>query len=728
MTAPDDIAVPPPPVDPSDQLELKLPDESGAMKDLALWAGVLVLLSLVVFWPAISGSFQFLDDRAVSRNRLLAVPGGLSSAWLGRWQEPARYVQYFPSYQPVAFTANWLAYRLGGHDDQMMPAPTAYHIVALICHIGAAVLAWLVLRELLVPAAWLVAATFALHPVNAEAVSWIADGGVAVGGLMFWGSAYCYFWHLRFRDRDATDLATGGQGGDPAQTWGVYGASAALAILAALAWPAAGVAPGVLMLALWWRRRLASRDVLLLAPLLFLTVVLWLTNLALPRPASPGGVPPVADAGLLHMVALVGEGIGFAVMKILVPVPLSILYRTSVAGGLVTLLLTVGAVAGAVRLAVRRDVRWPIVALGAFILGVVPALNWFDAARYSQQVDPLAYLGVVPLAAVVLAGIGSLIGSYRTGEARTQVVVIASAVLLVLLGGTAWTRTHAFETPLALWQDTARKSPRSPFAVALLAEKYRLRAAEDASYQDAEQTAKDLRSAQDESARAIALASDAGDTVVGAGAERTWALALVSTGDVKASLAHFARATDDAPTLIQYGQALLTLGDTSGAIAQLDRALAADPRSSAAHRVLGQVYEKAGNNERCLLEEARAIAADPTDMAAQQLMAEALTRAGRLREAVERYAYMFATNKASQTRADLWAAIGRIKVKQGAYDQAVPYLLTAQQLNPGLANIDRDVTDAQAKLKKAAVTRPAMTRPASEPTTVGAEPNTMPLP
>ncbi len=721
MTVPDDTAVPPPAVDPSDQLELKLPDESGAPRDIALWAGVLVLLSLVVFWPAIGGSFQFLDDRAVQKNVLLAKPGGLSGVWTGRWDTAARYGKYFPVYEPVAFTANWLAYRLGGHDDQMMPTPTAYHVVALVCHVGAAVLAWLVLRELLVPGAWLVAAVFAMHPVNAEAVSWIADGGVAVGGLLFWGSAYSYFWYMRFRDRDAADLASGGPGGDPAQTWGVYGAAALLAILAALAWPPAGVVPGVLMLALWWRRRLTSRDGLLLTPVMFVTAILWLANLTLPRHSLDGGVVPVADVGLVRMVALVGESIGFAVMKVLVPVPLSILYRSSLIGGLATLVLAIAAVAGAAWLAVRRDVRWPIVTLGSLILGVVPALNWFDVARYSEQVDSVAYLAVVPLATVVLTALAAVIRKHRTGESQTQVIVIASGALLVLLGSTAWTRAHVFETPVSLWQDTAAKLPRSAFASASLAEQYRLRSALDASYQDVDQATADLKSAQEEAARAAGLAAANRQSMIAAGAQRTWALALVATGDAKGALPHFAISTainaDDAATLVQYGQALLSLGETPAAIARLDSALAADPRSAAAHRVLGQAYHKAGNEERCLVEEQKATTADPSDMVAQQLLAEALTRAGRLREALERYAYMFTASKECQTRADLWAAIGKIKDRQGAYDQSVAYFAQAQQLDSTLPDIDHLVADAKAKLKRAAVTRPAMTRPASAPTT-----------
>jgi tetratricopeptide (TPR) repeat protein len=207
-------------------------------------------------------------------------------------------------------------------------------------------------------------------------------------------------------------------------------------------------------------------------------------------------------------------------------------------------------------------------------------------------------------------------------------------------------------------------------------------------------------------------------------------LALVSSGDSKGALPHFALSTaanpGDAATLVQYGQALVVLGDNKAAITQLDRALAADPRSGTAHRLLGRAYRKLGNHKRFELEEARAVTLDPTDMAAQQLLAEALTESGHLEDALKRYAMMFASNAAVRSRADLWAAIGHIKDRQGKYDESVAYFGTAQQLDPTLPNIDKDLATAKAKLKVAAVTRPAMTRPSTAPSATLAVPTTGP--
>ncbi len=717
MTAPDSPAVEPtpPPIDPSEQLELKLPDESSAWRDLGLWAGVLVLLTLVVYWPATGGRFQWLDDRAVSHDRLLAMPGGLSAVWAGRWGEHAAGYP-FAAYQPVAFTADWIAYRLGGHDDAGRPTPTAYHAVALIGHAGAAVLAWLVLRELAVSAAWLVAAVFTVHPVNAQAVSWINDGGATVGGLLFFASAYAYLSYLKFRDRDVAAKLAGGEAGDPAQTWGVYAAAVVLAIGAELAFPAAGAVPAAVMLALWWRRRLTRLDVLLLAPVLAVTAILWLTNLSLTRPAVPGGVPPVVGLPALGEVAAVGSGLQFALLKSVLPVPLKLIYSTTLLAGLLGLL--VAAVILGV-LPAARGRRGPIAAAATFAVVVVPALNWFDPLRRGVLSDSAAYLGVVPVAAVVLAAAAAGLRRARTGEAHTQAAVAASAALLLVLGATAWARGHVFETPVGLWTDTSAKAPRSAFAATALAESYRLRAAEDAANQDADQTKADLDAAVVEAGRAASLAATTGDGASAAAAQRTWAEALVSDLDATAALPHFAASTAitaDAPTLVQYAQALLSLGHRAPeAIAVLNRALAADPGSATAHRVLGQAYRDAGNDRRFLVEEQAAVNIDPSDLLAEQDYAEALAQVGRLKESSDRYLGLLAADKANQFRPDLWAALGRVEVRQGTYDRAVAELVNAQKLDPKLAGLDADLADARAKLRRAAATRPALTRPASQP-------------
>ena len=201
----------------AEQLELRLPDESSAPKELVLWAGVLALLTLIVYWPATNGSFLWRDDRAAISPETFG-PGAISRIWLQRWDEPKSFTQ--PMYQPVAATAFWLEYQLGGHAPDGAPVAMAYHIASLVFHAGAAILLWLVLRELKLRGSWLIAAVFALHPLHTEPVSWVAEQAIVLAGLFFIGSIYCYLLFLKFLDRDIAERAAGQPGVDPAQNVG----------------------------------------------------------------------------------------------------------------------------------------------------------------------------------------------------------------------------------------------------------------------------------------------------------------------------------------------------------------------------------------------------------------------------------------------------------------------------------------------------------------------------
>ncbi|HSV14283.1 MAG TPA: hypothetical protein VLI90_08485, partial [Tepidisphaeraceae bacterium] len=185
-TAPTEPGIPP-----EDSLVIMLPDESSQPKDLGLWAGVLVILTLVAYWPSTDGSFLWNDDRHVSDNRLLAQPGGLSTIWFQRWQDEKAYP--LPEYHPVAYTSYWLDYHLFGHDAQTrMPTPFMYRLSNLLLHALTAVLVWLTLRRLKVPGAWVAAAAFALHPLNTEAIAYISQRATVLAGALFFGAIYTY--------------------------------------------------------------------------------------------------------------------------------------------------------------------------------------------------------------------------------------------------------------------------------------------------------------------------------------------------------------------------------------------------------------------------------------------------------------------------------------------------------------------------------------------------------
>src|SRR5262245_65968013 len=72
----------------------------------------IVVLTLLVYVPALGGGFVWDDDAYVTANRTLR---SLSGLW-AIWTQPGATPQYYP----LTFTSFWLEYRFWG------PAPFAY--------------------------------------------------------------------------------------------------------------------------------------------------------------------------------------------------------------------------------------------------------------------------------------------------------------------------------------------------------------------------------------------------------------------------------------------------------------------------------------------------------------------------------------------------------------------------------------------------------------------------
>jgi len=120
-------------------------------------AVLLVVMTLAAYLPVWEAGFVWDDDDYVTANSTLHNLDGLRRIWL----EPGAVPQYYP----LTFTSFWVEYHLWGLQ------PRGYHLVNVLLHALNALLLWLVLRHLRVPAAWVAAAVLALHPMQVESVS-----------------------------------------------------------------------------------------------------------------------------------------------------------------------------------------------------------------------------------------------------------------------------------------------------------------------------------------------------------------------------------------------------------------------------------------------------------------------------------------------------------------------------------------------------------------------------
>jgi tetratricopeptide (TPR) repeat protein len=457
---------------------IALPDEPTSSDDWYLWAGVLALLALVAFWPAIWGNFLFDDDRHLALNSAIQSMAGFWHAWI---PASAPYVgvpgqsTQMVGYAPLTYTLLRIEWKLWGS------IPLRFHIVEIALHALAAIVAWRALRRLALPGAWVAAALWAVHPLQAETVDWISQTGIALSGLLVMSSLLFFLEFAGLNDPAKPIL--GFKLKNPVHA---YAISLVLFVLAILAWPAVGLFPVVLLLILWWKDKANQRTVTVLTPMFLLGLIVlgcWAYEEA-GMIARDGEFPAIS---ILQRILLVGHAASFYAIKLIVPVPLIFNYPMPPAWANIAGWAALLAVIGGLFAASRKWGRGPLVAALCYLAMILPVSGIIPlyVFRYASVADHLQYVAGLPLIVLVTGALGALaahltktaqnVAADQPPRPRTQWAALAAAALVLFVGGVAWIRSNLFTDQNFLWRDTLAKNPNSWLAGGMLAE-VRLRA------------------------------------------------------------------------------------------------------------------------------------------------------------------------------------------------------------------------------------------------------------
>ena len=524
----------------------------GTWRSLGGGAALIILVTIMVYLPALHGGFVWDDYTLITGNRLIKASDGLYRYW---------FTTEAAEYYPLTGSMRWLEWRLWGM------APMGYHAVNVLLHAVDSVLVWIVLRRLKILGAWLTALVFAIHPVNVATVAWISEQKNTLSMLFY---AVTILLYLRFSEEGR---------------WRWYGLSLVAFVLALLSKTAVVMLPVVLWGCVWWMRgKVQAKDLLQTAPFFVLSLVFGIVTIWFHHTHALK-VLAIQPESFAFRLAAAGWAPWFYLSKALLPVNLMAVYPK----WMIDTSYWVSYVPGALVITSLMAFWWnrddggrPLFfGLGYFVVMLFPVLGFFYQSfyRYSFVADPWQYYSIVGVIGLVVAA-AMAIGRRLSRQQQSWGAVAGLAVLLVLGSGT-WNRANVYGSEETFWQDTVSRNPQAWVAHYNLGN-WQLQAG---------RFDKAIVQFRD----AVRLRPDLAKVHINLG------IALAQDDKLPEAIEQFERALQINPSLFEVhsnlGHALILLGKVPEAISHWEQALRIQPDSAEVHYDLGLALEREGRRE-----------------------------------------------------------------------------------------------------------------------------------
>jgi len=558
-------------------------------------AALIVLLTVVAYFPALRAGFVWDDDLLLTQNAVIHSADG----WWQVWRHGAML-----DYYPVTWTTFWLEWRLWGMNA------TGYHATNILLHAAGALLIWQILLRLQVRGAWLAALLFAVHPVNVESVAWVSERKNTLS-LLFYALTMLAF--LRF-ERDGR--------------WRWYGSAVGLFALALLSKTTGVTLPAVLLLCAWWQRgKIDRKDLLRAAPFFLLAAVFGLITIWSQQNLFLSASEASVRRPLLFRLGAAGHVFWFYIFKSLVPIRLMTEYplwkfdTVRIWFWMPTCAVaTVLAAAWWFRAKWGKAVLFALLYFGVILFPVIGVFSMPYRGRSPIVADHLQYLALIGVVSLVAAAVASL---------RREAVKGFAVASVAILGFLTWSRAATYENHERLFSDTLAKNPNAVKAHLevgnVLVKRGRL----------------DMATTHfAEAARISPRFTDARINL---------ANALAQQGKADEAIAHFTEVVRLRPKTAElnynFGLALVSLNRLDEAIPQFRRALELKPDFPAAHASLvaafynhGLALARRGQLDGAITNFTETVRLDPTNALAHNNLGVALAQRGKIAEAREHFA------------------------------------------------------------------------------------------
>ena len=629
----------------------------ASQKTLLFWTGLIFLITVVAYIPAMRGGYIWDDDSYITENSTLRTADGLRRIWF----EPKASPQYYP----LVHTAFWVEYHL------WQLHPLGYHLVNVLLHTANAILLLLVLQYLRVPGAWLAAAFFALHPVHVESVAWITERKNVLSGFFYLSSALAY---LRFAnvtgDPANTSLSSDVHpltSTESSRSWGFYAFSLFLFLCALLSKTVTCSLPAAILLVLWWKRgRICRRDILTLIPYFVVGALFGLTTVWLEK-YRVGAQGEEWALSFLDRCLVAGRALWFYAGKLVWPHKLTFIYpRWQIDSGVWWQYLFPAAAVAVIFIlwSLRRRIgKGPLVAVLFFAGTLVPALGFFDVypMRFSFVADHFQYLASIGLIALAAASMTAFFE--RLGPRQSTIGFVVCMAVLFVFGVLVWKQGNIYKDAETLYRDTISKNPNAWMAhnnLGVFLEEHG-----------------NLDEAMDHFAKAIRIKPDH------ALAHYNMAEVLARQEKFEEAMAYNLEALRIKPDYPKPYNSLGVIYARQGKIDQamlhFYKALKLSPYYASAHNNLGALLARQGKLDEAIAQLSEALRILPDYAKAHNNLGEALMRSGKINQAAF---HLHQALKLKPDYADPHNNLGVLLARQGKINEAIAHLLEAIRIEP----------------------------------------------
>jgi tetratricopeptide (TPR) repeat protein len=717
-----------------DSRRLKSESFAAGWNDRWLVLGVCLFLAAItfaVFGQTLRHEFiNYDDDRYVYENSV--VQKGLT--WEGfRWALTYGGIGHW---HPLTWMSHMLDCQLYGMNAG------GHHLTNVLLHTASVILLFLVLRRMTglrpeksigatTPQAgvlWrcaFVAAVFAIHPLRAESVAWVAERKDVLSAFFFMLTLWAYVRYVQ----DATGNAwqvTGKPAAVPATNPSpatrhpslFYGLVLLFFALGLLSKNMLVTMPFVLLLLDYWPlNRLSDFSVRVLLqrvvekiPLLVLAVGSCVVTVLVPEKVLAGNRLSFAlrmENAVVSYVTYLWQMIHPSGLACLYPDPTNHLPLWQVAGALGLLLAISGAA-----WAFRRTHPWFVVGWLWYLGMMVPVIGIVQISYYGHA-DRYTYLPQIGLYLMLTWGAAELCAGWRH---RRVVLGVGSAIILAALIFCARAQTAYWLNSESLWTHTIACTSDNAITHnnlgGALLQKGRVDEAM-VHFQQALQIKLDFAEAHNNLGNALLHKGGVDDAMVHlqqalqispdyADAHYNLGNALFQKGRVDEAMVHYQKALQINPIYAvahnNLGYALFQKGVVDEAIVHYQQALQISPEYAEAHNNLANALLHKGAVDEAIVQYQQALQINPDYAEAHNNLGYALFQKGAVDDAIVHY------QKALQIKPDYAEAhytLGNVLINKGRVDEAMVHYQQALQIRPEYAEAHNNL--ANALLHKGAV-------------------------